>query len=99
MENFNVNLTITDSCYSNSCKYVNEKSTVISSISTLVPLQDDFSLRIIAVTNTKVTFEIKKSYVYFVRFGYVNVDTKICLPCGNCCSEHMLNIHINSIEI
>lgn len=99
MENFNVNLTITDSCCYNNCKYVNEKATSITNISTLIPLQDDFSLRITSVTNSKVTFEIKKSYLYFIRFGYINIDTKICLPCGNCCSEHLLNIRINSIDV
>lgn len=99
MENFDVNLTITDNCCSNCYRYINERTTSITSSSTLIPLQDSFSLRIIAVTSSRVTFEIKKSYVYFARFGYIDIDTKICLPCGNCCTEHMLNIHINSITI
>ena len=99
MENFEVNLTITDSCCNNCCRYINERTTTISNISTLVPLQDNFSLRIIAITNSRVTFEIKKSYMYFVRFGYVNTNTKICLPCSNCCTEHILSIQINSINI
>ena len=77
MENFDVNLTITDNCCSNCYRYINERTTSLKSSSTLIPLQDSFSLRIIAVTSSRVTFEIKKSYVYFARFGYIDIDTKI----------------------
>jgi len=97
MDNFNVNLTITDICCNKCCQCVNEKTISISDPSTIISLQDGFSLRIISVTSSRVTIEIRKRFIYFVRFTYLNSETSICLPCSDCCSEHIVRIRINSI--
>ncbi len=97
MDNFNVNLTIKDACCSNCFKCVNERTLSIFDSTTLIALQDGFSLRIISVTNNRVTIEVRKSFVHFIRFAYLNVSTNICLPCSNCCKEHVLTIKINNI--
>lgn len=97
MDNFNVNLTITDICCNKCSKCVNEKTTSIYDSSTLIPLFDGFTLRILSVTPTRVVIEIRKSYVRIIRFTYINSDTNICLPCSDCCQEHILKIRINSI--
>lgn len=97
MDNFNVNLTITDICCNNCFKCVNEKTLSIFDSSTLIGLQDGFSLRIISVTSTRVVIEIRKSFVRLIRFTYINSETNICLPCSECCQDHILKIKINSI--
>jgi len=97
MNNFNVNLTITDICCNKCSKCVNEKTLSIFDSATIIPLQDGFSLRIISVTNTRVTIEIRKSFVRIIRFTYINSETNICLPCSECCQEHILRIKINNI--
>ena len=96
MDNFNVNLTITDICCTKCSKCVNEKTVSIFDSTTIISLQDGFSLRIISVTNTRVIIEIRKSFVRIIRFAYINTETNICLPCSDCCQEHILRIKINS---
>ncbi len=97
MDNFNVNLTIKDICCNNCCKCVNEKTITITDSSTIISLQDGFSFRIISVSNNRVIFEIRKGFLRFIRFGYINITTNICLPCSECCHEHILIVTINSI--
>lgn len=97
MDNFNVNLTITDICCNKCTKCVNEKTISVYDSSTLIPLQDGFSLRILSATATRVVVEIRKSFVRLIRFAYINSETNICLPCSECCLEHILKIRINSI--
>ena len=97
MDNFNVNLTIKDICCNNCYKCVNERTLNITDSTTIISLQDGFSFRIISVSNNRVVMEIRKSFLRFIRFGYLNVSTNICLPCSDCCREHILVITINSI--
>lgn len=97
MDNFNVNLTIIDICCTKCTKCVNEKTTSISDPSTLVPLFDGYSLRILSVSPTRVVIEIRKSFVRLIRFVYINSETNICLPSSECCLEHIGKIKINSI--
>ena len=97
MDNFNVNLTIKDICCNKCCKCVNERTITLTDSSTILTLQDGFSFRIISVSNNRVVMEIRKSFLRFIRFGYLNIPTNICLPCGDCCQEHILVISINSI--
>ena len=81
MENFNVNLTITDICCNKCCQSINEKTLSIFDTTTIISLQDSFSLRILSVTNTRVTIEL----------------TSICLPNSECCNRHIVKIKINNI--
>lgn len=97
MNNFNINLTITDICCNKCCKSINERTITITDSTNIISLQDGFSFRILSASTTRVIMEIRKSFVRFVRFGYLNVPTNICLPCSNCCMEHILTITINSI--
>ena len=97
MDNFNVNLTITDICCNKCFKCVNENTVSIFDSSTLISLQDGFSLRILSVTATRVVIEIRKSFVRLIRFAYINSETSICLPCSDCCQTHILRVKINSI--
>ena len=97
MDNFNVNLTIKDICCNNCCRCVNERTLNLTDSSTVLTLQDGFSFRIISASSTRVVMEIRKSFLRLIRFGYINVPTNICLPCGDCCKEHILVITINSI--
>ena len=97
MDNFNVNITIKDICCNNCCKCVNERTLNITDSSTIISLQDNFSFRIISVSSSRVVFEIRKGFLRFIRFGYINISTNICLPCGECCNEHIVIITINSI--
>lgn len=97
MDNFNVNLIIKDICCNKCCKCVNERTITLTDTSTVLTLQDGFSLRIISVSSTRVIFEIRKSFIRFIRFGYINIPTNICLPCSDTCQEHILIITINSI--
>lgn len=97
MDNFNVNLTIKDICCNRCCRCVNERTVTLTDSSTVLTLQDGFSFRIISASNNRVTIEIRKSFLRFIRFGYINVSTNICLPCSNSCCEHILVITINSI--
>ena len=77
MDNFNVNLSITDICCGKCTKCVNEKTISIYDSSTLIPLQDGFSLRILSVSTTRVVVEIRKSFVRIIRFVYINSETNI----------------------
>ena len=97
MDNFNVNITIKDICCNNCCRSINERTLQLTNSSDVVSLQDNFSFRIISTANGRAVMEIRKSFLRFIRFGYVNIPTNICLPCGNCCAEHRLVITINSI--
>ena len=97
MDNFNVNITIKDICCNNCCKCVNERTITLTDSSTILTLQDGFSFRILSVTPNRVVIEIRKSFLRFVRFAYINTSTNICLPCSNCCKEHILVITINNI--
>ncbi len=97
MENFNVNLTITDICCNKCCQSINEKTLSIYDIATIISLQDSFSLRILSVTNTRVTIELRSNLVHYVRFTYINSETNICLPCSECCNRHIVKVKINSI--
>lgn len=97
MDNFNVNLTITDICCNKCYMCVNENTLSIFDSSTLISLQDSFSLRILSVTNTRITIEIRKSFIRIIRFAYINSETNICLPSSECCKDHRLRIKVNSI--
>jgi len=97
MDNFNVNLNIKDICCNKCSKCIIERTITLTDSSNIISLQDGFSFRILSVSNNRVVIEIRKSFLRFIRFGYLNIPTNICLPCSDCCNKHILTITINSI--
>ena len=97
MDNFNINLTINDVCCNKCNRSSNGQTLNITDSSTIIPLQNDFSFRIISATNNRVIMEIRKSYLRFIRFGYINVPINLLLPTDDCWCEHYITIKINSI--
>ncbi|MDD2627359.1 MAG: hypothetical protein PHR25_05620 [Clostridia bacterium] len=98
MNNFNIDITIRDVCCTKCCRSINERTVQITDPDNLIPLQDCYSAHIIPSGDNRVLIIIQKSYFYIVRFAYSKVTTRICLPCGDNCCEHVLEIKLNDIK-
>ena len=98
MDNFRVNLTINDVCCNRCNNSSNNTTILITNSSTIIPLQNGFSFRIISASAGRVTVEIRKSFLRYIRFLYINIPTNICLSENSSCYKHIVTIKVNRIE-
>lgn len=97
MENFSVNISVTDCCF-NKCNTTNNSTTQIITITDdFISLQCCYYLKIIAVTNTYVVLSIDNGIIHFVRKAFIGVPLRLCIP--NNCSTHIITITVNSITV
>ena len=97
MENFSVNISVTDCCY-NKCRTISNSTTkIFTNLDGFISLQCCYYLKIIAVTSTYIILSIDNGLIHFVRRAFIGVPLRICIP--NNCSTHIITITVNSIAV
>lgn len=97
MENFTVNLSVTDCCYNKCHSSSNSTTKIFTDTDDFISLQCCYYLKIIAVTSTYILFSIDNGVIHFVRRAFIGVPVKLCIP--NNCSTHIITIMVNSITV
>lgn len=97
MENFSVNISVTDCCFNKCHTSSNSTTKIITSTDDFISLQCCYYLKIITVTSTYVIISIDNGIIHFVRRIFIGVPVKICIP--NNCSSHIITITVNSITV
>lgn len=97
MDNFSVNISVTDCC-TNKCRTISNSTTqIFTNQDDFISLQCCYYLKIIAVTSTYVVLSIDNSVIHFVRRAFIGIPLRICIP--NNCSTHIVTIIVNSITV
>jgi len=97
MENFSVNISVTDCCFNKCHTSSNSTTKIITNTDDFLSLQCCYYLKIITVTSTYVIISIDNGIIHFVRRIFIGVPVKICIP--NNCSSHIITITVNSITV
>jgi len=97
MENFSVNISVTDCCFNKCHTSSNSTTKIITNTDDFISLQCCYYLKIITVTSTYVIISIDNGIIHFVRRIFIGVPVKICIP--NNCSSHIITITVNSITV
>lgn len=97
MNNFNVNISITDCCFNKCHSSSNSTTKIFNSADDFISLQCCYYFKIISVTNSYILISIDNEIIHFVRRVFVGVPIKLCIP--NNCSSHIITITVNSITV
>ena len=90
MDDFNVNITITDTINNGCCNNTVQKTVLISSSAQTIALQNCYILNVIAITQNMFTVLIQNGIQVIVRNIYTSFTTDLPLPSN--CKRHILNI-------
>ena len=90
MDDFNVNITITDTINNGCCNNTVQKTVLISSPAQTIALQNCYVLNVIAINENMFTVLIQNGVQVIVRNIYTNFTTDLPLPSN--CKRHILNI-------
>ena len=90
MDDFNVNITITDTINNGCCNNTVQKTVIISSSAQTIALQNCYILNVIAISQNMFTVLIQNGTQVIVRNIYTNFITDLPLPSN--CKRHLLSI-------
>lgn len=83
MNNFNVNIYISDYICASNCQNTLEKDTTLTSTSDTLTLQCNYVLNIVRVSGILFTILLQNGIQTYIRNIYQNESFQICLPCRN----------------
>lgn len=97
MNNFSVNISVSDCCCTKCCTSNRETTRIITSPNDFICLQNCFYIRILSVTETYALIEITNGTIHFIRKAFLNIPFNLCL--SDNCTNHCIVILVNSIVI
>ncbi|MBR5228176.1 MAG: hypothetical protein IKV94_06040 [Clostridia bacterium] len=97
MNNFNVNISVSDCCSSKCCNSNKETTKIITSTADFISLQNCYYIRVLSATSTYVLLEITNGTIHFIRKAFLNIPFNLCL--SENCPVHRIIILVNSITL